>query len=150
VSPNGKEHLFIVDRIKELIKVKGNQVVSKADWHAFLCTKSYRRRQLNWRHLLQHPLVADAAVIPVYDAAAEEVPKAIIVKDPSFDVAGKSNAELAAALAKHVIDHKSRHKWLKGGVEFVTELPKSTSGKILRRLLRDKEREKSSNARPKL
>jgi len=45
-------------------------------------------------------------------------------------------------IAKHVEREKARHKWLKGGVEFVDVIPKSPSGKILRRLLRDKERER--------
>lgn len=44
-------------------------------------------------------------------------------------------------IQKHVEQHKARHKWLKGGVEFVESIPKSPSGKILRRLLRDKEKE---------
>lgn len=48
---------------------------------------------------------------------------------------------LAREIQKHVEEHKARHKWLKGGVEFIDEIPKSPSGKILRRLLRDKERE---------
>jgi ribosome assembly protein SQT1 len=48
---------------------------------------------------------------------------------------------VARGIAKHVETHKSRHKWLKGGVEFVDVIPKSASGKILRRLLRDKEKE---------
>lgn len=45
--------------------------------------------------------------------------------------------------------HKARHKWLKGGVEFVDVIPKSPSGKILRRLLRDKERENRQAAKGK-
>ena len=48
---------------------------------------------------------------------------------------------VAREIAKHVSDHKTRHKWLKGGVEFLDVIPKSPSGKILRRLLRDKEKE---------
>ena len=44
-------------------------------------------------------------------------------------------------IQKHVETHKSRHKWLQGGVEFIDEVPKSPSGKILRRMLRDRERE---------
>ena len=44
-------------------------------------------------------------------------------------------------IQKHVEQHKSRHKWLQGGVEFIDEIPKSPSGKILRRMLRDQERE---------
>lgn len=48
---------------------------------------------------------------------------------------------VAREIAKHVEAHKARHKWLKGGVEFIDTIPKSPSGKILRRLLRDKEKE---------
>lgn len=44
-------------------------------------------------------------------------------------------------IQKHVENNKARHKWLKGGVEFIDVIPKSPSGKILRRLLRDKDRE---------
>ncbi|WEW56512.1 hypothetical protein PRK78_001957 [Emydomyces testavorans] len=122
VAPSGNEHIFIVDRIKELIKVKGLQV-APAELEA---------------HLLSHPAVADCAVIPVPDDSAGEFPKAFVVKSPS---AGSDDAATIAAIQKHVKDHKARHKWLNGGVEFVDVIPKSPSGKILRRLLRDKERE---------
>ena len=44
-------------------------------------------------------------------------------------------------IQKHVEKHKAKHKWLKGGVEFIDVIPKSASGKILRRMLRDKEKE---------
>jgi acyl-coenzyme A synthetase/AMP-(fatty) acid ligase len=47
---------------------------------------------------------------------------------------------VAREIQKYVEEHKSRHKWLKGGVEFINEIPKSPSGKILRRLLRDREK----------
>lgn len=53
-------------------------------------------------------------------------------------------------ICKHIEQHKSRHKWLKGGVEFIDVIPKSPSGKILRRLLRDKEKEARKKAGPKL
>jgi acyl-coenzyme A synthetase/AMP-(fatty) acid ligase len=52
-----------------------------------------------------------------------------------------SDKELSVILAKHVADHKANYKWLRGGVEFLDVIPKSPSGKILRRLLRDKEKE---------
>lgn len=48
---------------------------------------------------------------------------------------------LMRQIQKHVEGHKARHKWLKGGVEFLDVIPKSPSGKILRRLLRDREKE---------
>ena len=91
-------------------------------------------------HLLAHPSVADCAVIPIPDDAAGEVPKAFIVKSTSVGL--EDNDKLVQRdIIKHVEDHKARHKWLKGGVEFIDVIPKSPSGKILRRLLRDKEKE---------
>lgn len=122
-APSGHIHFAIVDRLKELIKVKGNQV-APAELEA---------------HLLTHPAVADCTVIPVPDEDAGEVPKAFVVKDKSH--AGKPDEEVARAIAKHVEEHKARYKWLKGGIEFIAEIPKSPSGKILRRMLRDKEKE---------
>jgi len=123
-APSGHEHVFIVDRIKELIKVKGLQV-APAELEA---------------HLLSHPSVADCAVIPVPDDRAGEVPKAFVVKSSSVGLE-ENDRMVAREIAKHVSDHKARHKWLKGGVEFIDVIPKSPSGKILRRLLRDRDRE---------
>jgi len=57
---------------------------------------------------------------------------------------------IAREIVKHVEQHKSRHKWLKGGVEFIDVVPKSPSGKILRRLLRDQEKEARRKKGPKL
>ncbi|KAF6835907.1 4-coumarate-ligase [Colletotrichum plurivorum] len=122
-APSGNEHLVIVDRIKELIKVKGHQV-APAELEA---------------HLLTHPAVADCAVIQVPDERAGEVPKAYVVRGAAY--IKKPDAEVVAGICKFVEEHKARHKWLKGGVEFVDVIPKSASGKILRRLLRDRERD---------
>jgi acyl-coenzyme A synthetase/AMP-(fatty) acid ligase len=83
--------------------------------------------------------VDDCAVISVHDDRDGEAPKAFVVKSPSR--VGKKDEEVAAEIIKHVQDHKAKYKWLKGGVEFIDAIPKSPSGKILRRLLRDKERE---------
>jgi acyl-CoA synthetase (AMP-forming)/AMP-acid ligase II len=132
-SPKGNEHIFIVDRIKELIKVKGIQV-APAELEA---------------HLLSHPSVADCAVIPVPDERAGEVPKAFVVKSTSVGIE-ENDHMVKRDICKYVEEHKARHKWLKGGVEFVDVVPKSPSGKILRRLLRDKERERRRNAGAKL
>ncbi|KAK2018282.1 AMP-binding enzyme [Colletotrichum eremochloae] len=122
-SAAGNEHLVIVDRIKELIKVKGHQV-APAELEA---------------HLLTHPAVSDTAVIQVPDERAGEVPKAYVVRAAGHE--SRPEAEVAADICKYVEEHKARHKWLKGGVEFVDVIPKSPSGKILRRLLRDREKE---------
>ncbi|KAM0452564.1 hypothetical protein ACHAPV_009460 [Trichoderma viride] len=132
-GPSGNEHVVIVDRIKELIKVKGFQV-PPAELEA---------------HLLTHVAVQDCAVIPVPDEAAGERPKAFVVKKAS--VAGTmDDEELARQISLHVQNHKAAHKWLKGGIEFVNEVPKSPSGKILRRLLVDLERKRRASRRARL
>jgi acyl-coenzyme A synthetase/AMP-(fatty) acid ligase len=68
------------------------------------------------------------------------VPKAFVVKSAEFS--SEPNEKIAEMVQKHVADHKPSYKWLKGGVEVLDEIPKSPSGKILRRLLRDKEKER--------
>ncbi|KAF2728759.1 phenylacetyl-CoA ligase-like protein [Polyplosphaeria fusca] len=123
-APSGYEHVFIVDRIKELIKVKGHQV-APAELEA---------------HLLTHPAVNDCAVIQVPDDAAGEVPKAFVVKSPAVGLE-ENDRVLARNIQKHVEEHKARYKWIVGGIEFIDAIPKSPSGKILRRYLRDKEKE---------
>ena len=67
------------------------------------------------------------------------MPKAFVVKTATAK--GRSDDDIAREIAKHVEEHKARYKWLKGGIQFVDAIPKSASGKILRRLLRDRERE---------
>lgn len=62
----------------------------------------------------------------------------------------QSDSTIAAQIIKYVRDHKSRPKWLAGGVEFIDVVPKSPSGKILRRLLRDKEKERRKGTQTKL
>lgn len=89
-------------------------------------------------HLLAHPAVGDCAVIQVPDERSGEVPKAYVVKASAYT--SKPDEEVARAILKHVEEHKAPYKWIKGGVEFLDEVPKSPSGKILRRLLRDKEK----------
>ncbi|PTB40321.1 hypothetical protein M441DRAFT_59111 [Trichoderma asperellum CBS 433.97] len=132
-GPSGNEHIVIVDRIKELIKVKGFQV-PPAELEA---------------HLLTHVAVQDCAVIPVPDESAGERPKAFIVKKPS-GVGSVDDEELARQISLYVQNHKASHKWLKGGIEFVNEVPKSPSGKILRRVLMDLERKRRAREGPRL
>ncbi|KAI7769511.1 hypothetical protein LZL87_011395 [Fusarium oxysporum] len=124
LAPSGHEHIVIVDRIKELIKVKGHQV-APAELEA---------------HILTSPHVFDCAVIQVPDERSGEVPKAFVVKSSLAE--SLDEKQVANDIMKHVADNKASYKQLRGGVEFLEVIPKSPSGKILRRLLRDKEREK--------
>ncbi|KAF5649348.1 phenylacetyl ligase [Fusarium sp. NRRL 52700] len=131
MSESGNEHFVVVDRVKELIKVKGHQV-APAELES---------------HLLTHPAVSDCAVIQIPDARAGEVPKAFVVKASH---ASQSDEELVREILRYVEDHKARYKWLKGGVEFIDVIPKSPTGKILRRKLRDREREARKSRLAKL
>ncbi|HEY2765282.1 MAG TPA: AMP-binding protein [Pseudonocardiaceae bacterium] len=103
----------IVDRVKELIKYKGYQV-PPAELEALL---------------LSHPKIADAAVIGVRDADGEEVPKAFVVRGP--DAAGLTADDVIAFVAAAVSPHKKVR-----AVQFIDQIPKSASGKILRKNLR--------------
>lgn len=102
-------YLRIVDRLKEMIKVKGFQV-APAELEAIL---------------VSHPAVRDAAVVPVADADLGEAPRAFIVREGDV-----GPDELIAFVAEQVAPHKKvRH------VAFVDAIPRSASGKILRREL---------------
>ncbi|MQL97735.1 hypothetical protein Taro_030433, partial [Colocasia esculenta] len=105
--------VFIVDRIKELIKYKGFQV-APAELEAIL---------------LSHPSVQDAAVFPVPDEVAGEIPAACLVMAAA---AGESVEEMMEYVASRVASYKRIRV-----LHFVDSIPKSSSGKIMRRLLRD-------------
>jgi acyl-CoA synthetase (AMP-forming)/AMP-acid ligase II len=111
-------HFYIVDRVKELIKYKGFQV-APAELEAILLT---------------HPAVADAAVIPLPDDEAGEVPKAFVV------LKGESTPE---ALMDFVAARVAPHKKIRT-VEFIDQIPKSASGKILRRVLKERDKTRSA------
>lgn len=111
--------LTITDRIKEMIKVKGIGV-APAELED---------------HLLGHPKVEDVAVLGKLDEYSGEVPKAYIVPKPG----NEARQDLGRELIKYVKEHKVRYKAVKE-IEFIDEIPKSASGKILRRVLRDRER----------
>lgn len=109
-------YFYIVDRLKELIKYKGMQV-APAELEALLLT---------------HPAVADAAVIPSPDEEAGEVPKAFVV------LRGEASPdELMAFVSERVAPHKRVRR-----LEIIDQIPKSASGKILRRVLVERERGK--------
>jgi acyl-CoA synthetase (AMP-forming)/AMP-acid ligase II len=112
--------VFIVDRVKELIKFKALQV-APAELEAIL---------------LGHPAVADAAVIPSPDEEAGEVPKAFVVlKAPA------TPEEIMAFVAERVAPHKKIRL-----LETIDEIPKSSTGKILRRVLVEQERARAASS----
>ena len=110
---DGDGHMYIVDRVKELIKYKGFQV-PPAELEGLIVT---------------HPAVADVAVIGVADVEAGEIPKAYVVLKPGAEATAEDIQDFVSA---HVASYKKVRM-----VEFTDEIPKSASGKILRRFLRD-------------
>jgi acyl-coenzyme A synthetase/AMP-(fatty) acid ligase len=111
---------YVVDRVKELIKYKGHQV-APAELEAVL---------------VSHPGIADAAVVRVADEEAGEVPKAFVVATTQL-----SAQEVIDWVAERVAPHKKVR-----AVEFIDQIPKSLSGKILRRLLMDRDRQPAADS----
>ena len=107
----------IVDRVKELIKYKGYQV-PPAELEALLLT---------------HDGIADAAVIPVPDEAAGQIPKAVVVRKPGHEALTAD--DVMAFVEEHVAPYKKVRQ-----VAFADAIPKSASGKILRRVLVEADR----------
>jgi 4-coumarate--CoA ligase len=106
-------HVYIVDRLKELIKVKGFQV-APAELEALL---------------LDHPEITDAAVVGRPDVESGEVPLAFVIAAPNSSLDEQ-------AVKTYVADHLATYKHI-GEVRFADAIPKSASGKILRRELRE-------------
>ena len=113
---DGEGNVVIVDRLKELIKVRGHQV-APAELEALLAT---------------HPAVADAAVLRRPDPDHGEVPVAVVVPRPG---AGPDPDELLAWVAERVAPHKRVR-----AVRFADAIPRTPSGKLLRRALADQDR----------
>ena len=111
-------NFYITDRVKELIKYKGFQV-PPAELEGYLA--GYEK-------------IDDCAVIGIYrDDLATEVPRAYVVPQKGVE-AGKG---LEQEIIKFIEAKVANHKRLRGGVRFVDEIPKSVSGKILRRVLKE-------------
>ncbi|MER6674587.1 4-coumarate--CoA ligase family protein [Streptomyces sp. NPDC000983] len=107
--------LFVVDRVKELIKYKGFQV-APAELEALLLT---------------HPGIADAAVIGVYDDNGNEIPRAYVVRQPTAGELGEGEVMM------HVAERVAPYKRVRE-VVFLDAVPRAASGKILRRELRER------------
>ncbi|PKA54595.1 4-coumarate--CoA ligase-like 5 [Apostasia shenzhenica] len=103
--------LFIVDRLKELIKYKAYQVPP-----------------VELEHILHsHPEIVDAAVIPYPDEAAGQIPMAYVTRRPGSTISSKAVMDF---VAKQVSPYKKIRR-----VEFIDAIPKTPAGKILRREL---------------
>ncbi|TKA48826.1 hypothetical protein B0A49_13105 [Cryomyces minteri] len=115
-------NFYITDRVKELIKYKGFQV-PPAELEGLLSS---------------HPKINDCAVIGIYNKdQATEVPRAYVVPSPGTEGGKGTEKEIMDWMAAKVASHKR----LRGGVRFIDEIPKSVSGKILRRVLKTKAQE---------
>ncbi|KAL8870181.1 MAG: hypothetical protein Q9198_007694 [Flavoplaca austrocitrina] len=111
----GTEHLFIVDRKKDIMKVKGLQVApAEIEQQLFI-----------------HPAIDEAAVISVADEDAGERPFAFIVRSHKNMVELDEKA-LKADINKHIEKTMSEPHWLRGNISFEAEIPKSHNGKALK------------------
>ncbi|KAK4102340.1 acetyl-CoA synthetase-like protein [Parathielavia hyrcaniae] len=121
LSADGR--LRITDRLKELIKVRAYQV-APAELEAVLCSSE---------------AVADAGVIGIYDKSeATEWPRAFVVPRAGKSNMSRADLEALAGQLKVLVEGRTaKYKWLMGGIVFVDQIPKSPSGKILRRVLKD-------------
>ncbi|KAG4281909.1 hypothetical protein FPRO06_10813 [Fusarium proliferatum] len=129
-SIDNEGFITIHDRIKEMIKVRG---------HAVAPTEL--------EDLLHgHPKVKDAAIIGIPDDYSGETPRAFVV------LAGgvHGGPEVVKELQDFVAERKAKHKRLSGGIEFMDQIPKSPSGKILRRVLKASWKEKMESQKAKL
>jgi len=111
------KRIYIVDRLKELIKVKGFQV-PPAELENLIRS---------------HPLAADVAVIGIPDKIKGEIPRAYIVLKADTK---ESKEECSNQINEFVDKHVAKYKRLAGGIEFVDAIPKSAAGKILRKDLK--------------
>ncbi|KAL1956765.1 hypothetical protein VTO42DRAFT_6818 [Malbranchea cinnamomea] len=125
---------YIVDRKKELIKVRGFQV-APPELEAVL---------------LSHPLIMDAAVIGISFPNERDVehPRAYVVRQPVPEAKSLTEEEIQKFAASKL----AKYKYLTGGVKFVDAIPKNASGKILKRILREEAKKEiqSGELKPKL
>jgi acyl-coenzyme A synthetase/AMP-(fatty) acid ligase len=103
--------------MKELIKVRGYQV-APAELEALLLT---------------HPQLSDAAVVPVPDEYSDQLPRAYVTLKEGVNPEDCKEEDVKEWVKERV----AAYKRLEGGVKFIEKVPKSASGKILRRILVD-------------
>ncbi|KAJ5455159.1 hypothetical protein N7475_010280 [Penicillium sp. IBT 31633x] len=128
-------YLFVSGRIKDIIKSNGFQV-SPLELEEIL---------------VRHPLVKEAAVHSVWSERNQtDLLRAYLVSESPVSKKGQDAEEAARSIAKFVARQVAGYKQLKGGVIFVDSLPKSPTGKLLRRLLKDIEKNGSTHLQAKL
>ncbi|CAJ0750971.1 19129_t:CDS:10 [Entrophospora sp. SA101] len=121
-------NVFLVDRVKELIKYKGHQV-APAELESVL---------------LSNPIISDAGVVGIYsEQDATELPVAYV---ELVNPAASDHQQIKKSIQDYVAEKVAHHMRLRGGVYIIDKIPKSASGKILRKDLR--ERLKSEWVRP--
>ncbi|KAJ5747574.1 uncharacterized protein N7511_009270 [Penicillium nucicola] len=132
---DSKGHFYITDRVKELIKYKGFQV-PPAELEGIL---------------VDNDAIDDVAVIGIEsDAHGSEVPMACVVRSAKSKSSGTTEQQEATNIAKWLDSKVAHHKKLRGGVQFVDEIPKNPSGKILRRVLKLRFKELAKAPKAKL
>lgn len=132
---DAKGNFFITDRVKELIKYKGFQV-PPAELEGIL---------------VDNDAIDDVAVIGVEsEAHGSEVPLACVVRSAKSKSSGSNEEQEAAKIVQWLNSKVAPHKRLRGGVRFVDEIPKNPSGKILRRMLKQKFKNELQGPKAKL
>ncbi|KAI6044839.1 phenylacetyl-CoA ligase [Pisolithus marmoratus] len=128
-------HLFVVDRLKEMLKVKGFQV-SPAELEGCV---------------LEHSDVIDACVVGIPDEYSGELPMAFVVLHPRAAARVREDprvaGEIKQSINQYVASKKAAFKRLAGGIEFIDSIPKAPTGKLLRRVLRDRARKQRTKVR---
>ncbi|EXK24777.1 hypothetical protein FOXG_11970 [Fusarium oxysporum f. sp. lycopersici 4287] len=124
-SPHGDDHLYLVDRLKDMIKVKGLQV-NPAEIEELLRVQ---------------PGISDAAVIGVVDDEAGERPLAFVVPTKQ-DMTAQEKKELILQLDESIKAQLDETHWLRKQIRFIEELPRGQSGKVLKKVLREKAKQK--------
>ncbi|EWY81794.1 hypothetical protein FOYG_16007 [Fusarium oxysporum NRRL 32931] len=124
-SPHGDDHLYLVDRLKDMIKVKGLQV-NPAEIEELLRVQ---------------PGISDAAVIGVVDDEAGERPLAFVVPTKQ-DMTAQEKKELILQLDESIKAQLDETHWLRKQIRFIEELPRGQSGKVLKKILREKAKQK--------
>uniref|UniRef100_A0A0D2Y6R0 Uncharacterized protein n=1 Tax=Fusarium oxysporum (strain Fo5176) TaxID=660025 RepID=A0A0D2Y6R0_FUSOF len=116
-SPHGDDHLYLVDRLKDMIKVKIEEL------------------------LRVQPGISDAAVIGVVDDEAGERPLAFVVPTKQ-DMTAQEKKELILQLDESIKAQLDETHWLRKQIRFIEELPRGQSGKVLKKVLREKAKQK--------